>query len=395
MADCFVDLGAPLGGAVSACFAPPALTAIDPEVAHRQNAHRVQAAACPLEDLVADAKEVEWLVQGALPLPSAILLGGEAKKGGKSMLTMALAIAVARGTPFLGMPVKQGPVLLCDFEDDYDTIGRRARWYGLIANSGLPIYLVRDKGVIPSLLDGGLAAFCPKPVLCILDSLTVVRQALGLTKENDNDEMYHLGERLHELAHAAICSLVTTHHFRKAGDQMRGASGLLATVDGWWDAVLGKNGSRLLSWVLRCGAAGEIGVDLEINESEKSLCAVACSADDARPAEKGSGKSNGSSNGSNGHGESSAEHRARMRVIARLYPQAGKAPESVPFRALREYCQCGTAVLKRVLAIMELSGDVRTGEGGVGWLWAREHAAAGEPLEGAAAPTISNSGEVN
>jgi len=60
-------------------------------------------------------KQIE-LVEGFFPQPSINVLGGESGLG-KSPLAIQLAVCVAAGLPFLGMPVKQGIVLYCDYEN--------------------------------------------------------------------------------------------------------------------------------------------------------------------------------------------------------------------------------------------------------------------------------------
>jgi KaiC/GvpD/RAD55 family RecA-like ATPase len=60
--------------------------------------------------------EMDWLVDDFLPKESVIMLSGESGCG-KTTLALALANAVAHGTPFLGRPTRQCRVLMVDKEN--------------------------------------------------------------------------------------------------------------------------------------------------------------------------------------------------------------------------------------------------------------------------------------
>jgi AAA domain len=66
----------------------------------------------------------EWLVDGLIPSGALTLLSGDSGVG-KSTLALALAGAVAHGTPFLGLPVRQNRVLYVDGENPLGTIRER------------------------------------------------------------------------------------------------------------------------------------------------------------------------------------------------------------------------------------------------------------------------------
>jgi RecA-family ATPase len=62
-----------------------------------------------------DIPPLSWTVPGLLPEGFGILAA--APKIGKSWLVLSLGLAVAMGTPFLGVPVEQRPVLYLALED--------------------------------------------------------------------------------------------------------------------------------------------------------------------------------------------------------------------------------------------------------------------------------------
>lgn len=62
--------------------------------------------------------EYDWLVEGFLPKGYLAILAGEPKSG-KTCLATSLALAVATGTPFAGMPTEQSGVLWLSLEEGY------------------------------------------------------------------------------------------------------------------------------------------------------------------------------------------------------------------------------------------------------------------------------------
>lgn len=68
--------------------------------------------------------ERQWLVNGLVPGGTVTLLGGDGGTG-KSLLALQLAVAVATGTPWLGMPVQSGGVIFTSAEDDEAELHRR------------------------------------------------------------------------------------------------------------------------------------------------------------------------------------------------------------------------------------------------------------------------------
>lgn len=63
-------------------------------------------------------EEQLWMVPGLIPTDGLVIFAS-APKTGKTCFATALARAVATGQPFLGKPVKQGPVLWCSHEETY------------------------------------------------------------------------------------------------------------------------------------------------------------------------------------------------------------------------------------------------------------------------------------
>ena len=69
-----------------------------------------------VDRIIAEQTQKQFLVQGLLPAKSIAFAAGDSTIG-KSPLVHQLALAVAEGVPFLGMPTKQSRVLLFDLEN--------------------------------------------------------------------------------------------------------------------------------------------------------------------------------------------------------------------------------------------------------------------------------------
>ncbi|CAN5566598.1 hypothetical protein BH11ARM2_BH11ARM2_13780 [soil metagenome] len=69
------------------------------------------------EIAVSAHENMQWLVEGWLPIGYVAVLGGEPKSG-KTSLATALGFAVAGGQPFAGMACPPGAVLWCAYEEN-------------------------------------------------------------------------------------------------------------------------------------------------------------------------------------------------------------------------------------------------------------------------------------
>lgn len=98
-----------------------------------------KAAIVSLGELLAGAPEdMEFLVEGMLVKGGFGLLAGK-PKAGKSTLARVLAYSVAKGIPFLGFPVRQGPVLYYGLEEKDSEVRRHFEELG--ADGSEPIFL--------------------------------------------------------------------------------------------------------------------------------------------------------------------------------------------------------------------------------------------------------------
>jgi len=168
----------------------------------------------PRLNLAKPAEPTDWLWEGFLVRGEIVVVAGYPGVG-KSMLTMGLAVAMARGQDeFLGMKLKssEGGVLYVDEENPSNLVLQRLQALGLgpehadgidyISQAGVALDLEPEK-----LLDEALDS---EPALIILDSQAAVTPG---TKENDSDEMAAFFiQSLKPLARDTNAALVVLHH---------------------------------------------------------------------------------------------------------------------------------------------------------------------------------------
>jgi len=76
------------------------------------------------KDFLANSAPNLWLVDGLIPHGHMVIMGG-LPGAGKSWIADALAAHVASGMDFLGLPIKQGEVLLVDEDTPEDELRNR------------------------------------------------------------------------------------------------------------------------------------------------------------------------------------------------------------------------------------------------------------------------------
>lgn len=181
--------------------------------------------------LLVEAVDVEWLVPGVLPA-SCVIIAAAAPKSGKSLLAMSLGLEVARGEEFLGRQTTRRRVVYVFLEDGRGRAARRFRQLGLTEEDDIEFFALFEPAQIQSLLDAVEEA--PEPLLVIIDPLIVMESQFGVKDENVALEIEKLFARLRSVVQKSRSTILLIHHFRKAGDVMRGSVALQGSSDGWW-----------------------------------------------------------------------------------------------------------------------------------------------------------------
>jgi hypothetical protein len=148
---------------------------------------------------------VDWVLQERLAAGSVSIVASKPKVG-KSTLARNLALAIARGEPFLGWAVKRGTVLYLALEErsedvtaDFRALGADGREDILLADAGMALDVVttlREK----------------KPVLLVVDPLF---RLLSVKDEKAYAEMYGALGPLIDVARQTGTHILCLHHSSK------------------------------------------------------------------------------------------------------------------------------------------------------------------------------------
>jgi putative DNA primase/helicase len=235
-------------------------------------------------ELLSEAPEnIRWLVDELLPTSGLSILAAKPKVG-KSTLGRNLAVAVARGSEFLGLPTTPGPVLYFALEEKRAEIRHHFQRMGVTDE---PIYVHVGAApqdafrVIENLIDQH------KPVLVIVDPLSRI---LRLADWNDYGKVTKAMEPLVDLARNTASHIMCLHHLNKAReiidlDAMNGSIGFSGAIDTGLLTVRHEN-DRAITSVNRYGkelpptrlvldgdtgiitAAGPVSIDPEARRAE-------------------------------------------------------------------------------------------------------------------------------
>jgi hypothetical protein len=226
-------------------------------------------------------EEASWLLEGILPASGLSLLAAKPKTG-KSTWARGLALAVARGEPFLGRLTTAGAVLYLALEEKRAEV--KSHFEALGARGDEPIHI--HAGRAP---DGAVAAARDsvtehKPVLVIVDPLlkfTRVRDA------SDYAEVTAKLEPLMVLARESGAHLLLVYHAGKSArsdpvDAALGSTAFAAAVD---TLLVMKRTERYrtLQTVQRYGEdLPETVLDFDTERRAVSLGAEKCKAEEKR-----------------------------------------------------------------------------------------------------------------
>ncbi len=157
---------------------------------------------------------IPYTIDGLLPDAAFSVLGGKAKHG-KSSMSRIEAVAIAKGSPFLDRPTKQGEVLLCSLEDPAQHVDNCLRVLDYDPAHDAEIHIVsklpRRVEETVEILAKTLATM-PHVKFVVLDTLAKVLRA---TDSGNYDEMLSLCEKLHTLARETGVHIQALTHCKK------------------------------------------------------------------------------------------------------------------------------------------------------------------------------------
>jgi hypothetical protein len=185
----------------------------------------------PLRDLLSEPEEkVSWLLADKLPAGGISILSAKPKVG-KSTLARCLALAVARGEPFLGSQTTQGAVIYLALEEKRSEVRRHFADLGATGEEPINIHCAAaPKDAMPELCK--LVAEL-KPALVIIDPLF---KFVRVADEKAYAETCQAIEPLLTLARETGAHVMLVHHSGKAEradatDAILGSTAIFGGVD--------------------------------------------------------------------------------------------------------------------------------------------------------------------
>jgi len=192
----------------------------------------------PLSEVVAEARPIDWIIEGLIPKYGFVILAGKAGVG-KSFLSLHLAHCVASGGSFLGvLPVAvSGKVLLIDNENYPGIYKQRVEALKLNPLDDIDVVVMEnfslDHDRCLNWLEGVLGE--NRYRLIIFDAWT---NLVSKTDENKATDVSRVLSRLRKISYDHECCFVLIHHLRKnlpfaveAKDEIRGSSVLVNEAD--------------------------------------------------------------------------------------------------------------------------------------------------------------------
>lgn len=183
-----------------------------------------------IRDLLAEPDEaLNWVVDGLLPAGGMSIFASK-PKAGKSTTARALALAVARGAPFLGRTTESGSVLYLGLEDPRRITKGHFQTLGATADDDL--YIHTGKRPAEALLWLKTMLEEHDPVLVIVDTQ---QRMTGIADLNDYAKVTAALEPLMDLVRDRRAHLMLLHHCGKSDragfDAVLGSIGFVGTVD--------------------------------------------------------------------------------------------------------------------------------------------------------------------
>jgi hypothetical protein len=198
-----------------------------------------------LQDLFKRPKPT-WLIPGVLPKAQLGAIWGQSQ-GGKTFLAVDMALSIANGTPWRGLPVVKGEVLYIAAEDDS---GVQLRLEAGLAARGVQDAAIRVMPMSVNLTDPermkwlyGWLTRNGNPSVIFFDTLAAVTPGAD---ENTTKDMGKLIDYCKKVSRATGALVILIHHAGKTeGKGMRGSSILTGAMDFSWE-VTDEEHNRIL-----------------------------------------------------------------------------------------------------------------------------------------------------
>jgi hypothetical protein len=172
-------------------------------------------------------EEIDWLVDGLVPIGGMLLLSAK-PKAGKSVLARTLGMCLARGIPFLGRNVRQGTVLWMCLDEGKETFVPAMRALGLVATDQVRFYFVDPEKPEPPLAWLERECDALRPVAVVIDTL---QDLVDVENLNDYAQVKRATNVLKKMRDRYGVAQVCIHHNNK-GDPKRKDTGRMDSALG-------------------------------------------------------------------------------------------------------------------------------------------------------------------
>jgi hypothetical protein len=178
-----------------------------------------------------------------------------------------LALMVARGSAFLGFTTTRMRVVYAFLEDGVRRAALRLKMLGLAPDEDVEFFTLHDAKNVSKLLQ--LLRTEGRATLLFIDPLVILERAFGVEDENTAMEIEKLFAEIRSFAQDTGSTVVIVHHFRKAGDTMRGSIAIQGSADGWWDLKRGDDGTVGVYCTLRDAEDSDFAFTMTEEEGDR------------------------------------------------------------------------------------------------------------------------------
>ena len=193
-----------------------------------------------VSDLLGDIKPIQWLIEGYLETDALSMVFGPSG-GGKSFCVVDMACCIATGTPWHGMPTRQGAVFYIAGEGHNGLARRFAAWQkarGVKLDDSVPLF--KSNRAVMMLSENAaeeLAAEVARlvketghrPALVVVDTLA---RNFGDGDENKQQDANRFIEHLDQyIRRIWRCNVMTVHHSGHDMERARGSSAFKGAMD--------------------------------------------------------------------------------------------------------------------------------------------------------------------
>lgn len=180
----------------------------------------------------------DWIIPGILPHASVGAIYGQ-PGAAKTFLAVDVALDVALGQPFRGIPAKQGPVLYTAAEDDPGVQARLAAGMAVRGAVGAPLRVLpaapslmnkdHSKAFLEAIVSTG------RPLMVFVDTLARVTPGADENSGKDMGQVIHFCDQINKATGALV--MLIHHEGKSEGKGARGWSGLHGAFEVEWQVA--------------------------------------------------------------------------------------------------------------------------------------------------------------